>query len=50
MIKHQQYTEVAEYLQAGFTVTEISQQLKIPRSKVVTYLSKYLSQKNQPND
>lgn len=42
-----EFTQITEYFEAGFSVTEITLELNIERSKVVTYLSLFLNNKNQ---
>jgi DNA-binding NarL/FixJ family response regulator len=46
MFNINQYQEIAEYFEAGFTCAEISKELDIELSTIVTYLSKYLNEKN----
>jgi DNA-binding NarL/FixJ family response regulator len=45
MFNINQYQDIAEYFEAGFTCAEISKELDIELKTVVTYLSRYLSNK-----
>ena len=46
MFNINQYQEIAEYFEAGFTCAEISIELDIELSTIVTYLSRYLNERN----
>jgi len=46
MFNNNEYKMIAEYFDIGFTCAEIAKEFDIELSTIVTYLSKYLNEKN----